>query len=59
MRTRAAVTAWLAAAIGPALVGMPSPGIGQPGPRVGQPTPEITGGPWIDSEPLIRRLLTE
>jgi hypothetical protein len=20
--------------------------------RVGQPTPEITGGPWINSEPL-------
>jgi hypothetical protein len=21
-------------------------------PRVGQPAPEITGGPWINSEPL-------
>ena len=25
---------------------------GQRGPRVGQPAPEITGGPWINSEPL-------
>ena len=30
---------------------------GSPGPeafttRVGQPAPEITGGPWINSEPL-------
>jgi hypothetical protein len=24
----------------------------QPGTRVGQPAPEITGGPWINSEPL-------
>ena len=24
----------------------------QRGPRVGQPAPEITGGPWINSEPL-------
>ena len=24
----------------------------QGGPRIGQPAPEITGGPWINSEPL-------
>jgi len=24
----------------------------QPGPRIGQPAPEITGGPWINGEPL-------
>jgi len=24
----------------------------QRGSRVGQPAPEITGGPWINSEPL-------
>jgi hypothetical protein len=24
----------------------------QPGARVGQPAPEITGGPWLNSEPL-------
>jgi hypothetical protein len=27
----------------------PAPAIGL---RVGQPAPEITGGPWINSEPL-------
>ncbi|HYB41354.1 MAG TPA: hypothetical protein VEL75_06255 [Candidatus Methylomirabilis sp.] len=25
---------------------------GEGGARVGQPAPEITGGPWINSEPL-------
>jgi hypothetical protein len=24
----------------------------QPGARIGQPAPEITGGPWLNSEPL-------
>jgi hypothetical protein len=25
---------------------------GQRGARVGQPAPEVTGGPWLNSEPL-------
>ncbi|HEV8437744.1 MAG TPA: hypothetical protein VGT40_06600 [Methylomirabilota bacterium] len=29
----------------------------QSGPRVGQPAPEITGGPWINSEPLSMQTL--
>jgi hypothetical protein len=28
------------------------PAAGQPGARIGQPAPEITGGPWINSDPL-------
>ena len=28
------------------------PAAAQPGARVGQPAPEITGGPWLNSEPL-------
>ena len=28
------------------------PAWGQRGMRVGQPAPELTGGPWINSEPL-------
>jgi hypothetical protein len=26
--------------------------VAQSGPRIGQPAPDITGGPWINSEPL-------
>jgi hypothetical protein len=29
-----------------------SPAESQRGARVGQPAPEITGGPWLNSEPL-------
>jgi hypothetical protein len=32
-------------------------GLAQRGPRTGQPAPEITGGPWINSEPLSVRAL--
>ena len=51
MRTFMAVgiAALLAAA---ALVGEPAPAGAQRGARVGQPAPEVTGGPWINSEPL-------
>jgi hypothetical protein len=28
------------------------PAVALPGARVGQPAPEITGGPWLNSEPL-------
>ena len=27
-------------------------GLAESGPRIGRPAPEITGGPWINSEPL-------
>ncbi len=35
--------AWMVAA---------APAGGQGGARIGQPAPEITGAPWINSEPL-------
>lgn len=34
------------------LVSLPLITGAQRGPRVGEPAPEITGGPWINSEPL-------
>ena len=46
------------AVVGFALAGALTAGAGQdpaaaqPGARVGQPAPEITGGPWLNSEPL-------
>jgi len=43
----AATVAALAAGIGTAPVAE-----GQRGARVGQTAPEITGGPWLNSEPL-------
>jgi hypothetical protein len=51
---RTGVTALaLAAAIAVAGLGMlASPARGERGARVGQSAPEITGGPWINSEPL-------
>jgi hypothetical protein len=45
-----AVGLGLAALMGAAGV-IPAAG-GPGGMRVGQPAPEITGGPWINSEPL-------
>ncbi len=30
----------------------PPAALAQHGPRIGQAAPEITGGPWINSEPL-------
>ena len=41
----------LAVAVGVAVLGAP-PIDAQRGARVGQPAPEITGGPWLNSEPL-------
>jgi hypothetical protein len=41
----------LAAAVTIAWLGAPAPAA-QRGARVGQPAPEITGGPWLNSEPL-------
>ena len=32
--------------------GLAGPARGERGARLGQPAPEITGGPWINSEPL-------
>ena len=44
------------AAVAGVLVRPPAPAA-QGSPRAGQPAPEITGGPWINSEPLsIERL---
>ena len=43
------------AMIGMAAAGAMSSGpeaVAQQGPRVGQAAPEVTGGPWINSEPL-------
>lgn len=34
------------------MVALPGPAGAQRGMRIGQPAPEITGGPWINSEPL-------
>ena len=45
-RTLAAAMVVTAGLLGAAA---PAPAIGL---RVGQPAPEITGGPWINSEPL-------
>ena len=35
-----------------AVVPVASPAMAQHAPRVGQPAPDITGTPWINSEPL-------
>jgi len=35
-----------------ALAGLPAPPGVHGAARAGQPAPEITGGPWINSEPL-------
>ena len=35
-----------------AVVALPDTATAQRGVRLGQPAPEITGGPWINSEPL-------
>jgi hypothetical protein len=53
MRASQAVAVGLAAAVigAIALAGPPS-SAAQRGARVGQPAPEITGTPWINSEPL-------
>jgi hypothetical protein len=47
----AAGFAVLVTAVGGGLVGPPLTE-GQRGARVGQVAPEITGGPWLNSEPL-------
>ena len=39
------------AAVG-GVLGLSGPTEGQRGARVGQAAPEITGGPWLNSEPL-------
>ena len=49
-----ALTAWLVAvglAAGLLFLTTPPKSLASPA-RVGQPAPEITGGPWINSEPL-------
>jgi hypothetical protein len=53
MRASRAVMAVLAVAmVGAVGLAMPMPSGAQRGARVGQAAPEITGGPWINSEPL-------
>jgi hypothetical protein len=53
MRASGAVAVVLAAAvIGAIALAGPTPSGAQRGARVGQPAPEITGSPWINSEPL-------
>ena len=52
--TRKSVSALALAAL-VAMAGMlwlPGVATAQRGVRIGQPAPEITGGPWINSEPL-------
>jgi hypothetical protein len=51
MRTLVAVGIAVALAAAGLLGGAESAGA-QRGARVGQPAPEVTGGPWINSEPL-------
>ena len=34
------------------MLGSARPAAAQSGPRIGQPAAEITGGPWINSDPL-------
>ena len=51
MRARVVMAvALVAAALGAA--GWPPTAGAQRGVRIGQPAPEVTGGPWINSEPL-------
>jgi hypothetical protein len=53
MKVSRAVAAMLATAvIGTIGLGWTTPSGAQRGARVGQPAPEITGSPWINSEPL-------
>ena len=52
-RGRGAAGGALAVAAGGAIAALWAPGTeAQRGARVGQPAPEITGGPWLNSEPL-------
>jgi len=51
MRTLVAVGIAVALAAA-GLLGGPGSAGAQRGARVGQPAPEVTGGPWINSEPL-------
>lgn len=44
--------AWVAAAAVGAIALAPVHGLAERGARVGRPAPEITGGPWINSDPL-------
>lgn len=50
MRSRTLVAAALVAAVAAGTV-LPA-GSAERGARIGQPAPDITGGPWINSEPL-------
>jgi hypothetical protein len=43
-------------AAAPVVVIAPS-GHAESGPKIGQPAPEITGGPWINSDPLTMQKL--
>ena len=53
MRASRVMTAMLAAAVVGAIgLAGPTPSEAQRGVRVGLPAPEITGSPWINSEPL-------
>jgi hypothetical protein len=53
MRNLSLLALVLAAVVTVASVAMIAPsGHAESGARIGQPAPEITGGPWINSEPL-------
>jgi len=51
MRPRLAIILAVAVSVA-GLLGAPPPSGAQRGARLGQPAPEVTGGPWINSEPL-------
>ena len=52
MRTRRAWGLGVAAGLALLAAALPTGALGARPPRVGEPAPEITGGPWINSEPL-------
>jgi hypothetical protein len=52
MKTRLARGLAVAAGLAVMAVLLPAGALGARPPRPGQPAPEITGGPWINSEPL-------
>ena len=52
MKTRAARGLAVAAGLALMAVLLRAGALGARPPRPGQPAPEVTGGPWINSEPL-------
>jgi hypothetical protein len=52
MKTRWAGAFAVAAGLAVMALLLPAGALGARPPRLGQPAPEITGAPWINSEPL-------